>query len=412
MSSKMFSEHSDPIPLSGGHAKATDTVGMQEMFNRYARHMPQTSEDVPPTCGRKTIAIIGSTGFLGPYIVASLLRVHTESEIFCLNRSADGKQRTISALHDITDDMSAALPRLQFLVTDITQPSFGLDAVQIALIVSEVDELVFNAWDPNWSKPLEYFEPFLKAVRSTVDLCASAPRQPRITFVSSICAVGNLPLAHAAQPRVPEEVISNNHCAMPHGYGESKCVAEQLLAKAHEVSGLRINIVRAGQIGGPSRSRARTWPRQGWVYSILKASKKLQCFPTHVQPLDWIPVDSFADGIANSTKTSPELETLQVFNMVHPEPASWHVLYDTLSSRFGLSMQTTSLSDWLDRLDTRDLKLHSFLRAMGNGREYNMPFSNERALRVLPPVVPINEDLLAEWLMGWKLGPGDFKAKM
>ena len=345
--------------------------------------------------------------------MASLLEVYRESNIFCLNRSADGAQRTTAAVMGVLGDgKSTALHRLQFMVADITQPNFGLDAVQATVLASEVNELIFNAWDPNWSKPLAYFDPFLRAVRNAVDFCASAPGHPGITFVSSICSVGNWPLVHPAQPTVPEEVMWDSRSAMPHGYGESKCVAEQLLAKSHEASGLRVNVVRAGQIGGPSKPRVKAWPRPGWIHSILQTSLKLGSFPMHVQPLDWIPVDSFAAGIVNSTKTSPSPGTLQVFNMVHPEPGPWKMLYDTLANRFGTPMETTSLSDWLDRLDQREFKLHGFLRATGNGREHNMSFRNANALQTLPEVVPLSEELLADWLRGWKLSATELKAKM
>ncbi|KAF9728523.1 thioester reductase domain-containing protein [Paraphaeosphaeria minitans] len=396
-----------------GRVEVTDFEGMQDLFARYADCLPPSKKEATPACGRKTIAIIGSTGFLGPYIVASLLKLHTESRVFCLNRSADGGQRTVSALeHATSSDISTGLPRLRFLVADVTKPDFGLDTEQAARLASEVDELVFNTWDTNWSKSLAHFEPFLRAVRNAIDFCTSASKRPRITFVSSICSVGDWPLVHPARPRVPEEAAWDNRSAMPHGYGESKCVAEQLLAKAQEASGLHVNIVRAGQIGGPSRSGLRMWPRQGWVYSILKASKRLGYFPMHIQALDWIPVDAFAEGIANSTNRLPKSKMVEVFNMFHPEPAPWNALYETLQRRFRLSLKTTSLSDWLDRVDGGKLKLHGFLRALGNGREYNMSFRNERAMEALPRVVPISEDLLAEWLQGWELGLHDLKAKI
>ena len=217
---------------------------------------------------------------------------------------------------------------------------------------------------------------------------------------------------HPKQPIVTEAVVWDSRSAMPHGYGESKCVAEQLLARAHEASGLSVNIVRAGQIGGPTKCRIKAWPQQGWIYSIIKTSLRLGYFPMHVQPLDWIPVDSFADGIIETTRLSPSLRTLHVFNMVHPKPGSWSMLYDTLASRFGYRVKTTSLSDWLDRLDKQKLKLHGFLRATGNGREHNMSFRNEKASQALPEVAPLSEDLLSEWLQGWQLGVSSFRAKI
>lgn len=62
----------------------------------------------------------------------------------------------------------------------------------------------------------------------SLQLYASATRI-RITFVSSICAVGNWPRERPTQPVIPEEIVRDSRSAMEHGYGESKCVAEQIL---------------------------------------------------------------------------------------------------------------------------------------------------------------------------------------
>jgi thioester reductase-like protein len=384
---------------------ATNTMEMQNLLARYADSLPQTSAstgEASSARGPKTVAIIGSTGFLGPYIVASLLKVHPESKIICLNRSADGMQRTISALHQAMDsDTSLDLSRLQFHVTDITRLEFGLDAEVNAILASEVDELIFNAWDTNWAKPLAPFEPFLRALRHAVDFCASASKRPRITFVSSICAVGDWAFAHPEQPLVPEEVLWDDHSVMKHGYGQSKRIAEQLLTKANEASGLRVNIVRAGQIGGPSHmSHVKAWPVAGWIYSIIRGSKKIGWFPAHVEPLDWIPVDALAEGIANSTKRYPTPD-VEVFNMVHPHPAPWNILYETVHHRFGLDVKTTSLPDWLRRMGAAKFRLYGFLSTFGDGREDNLAFCNDRALEVLPVVPSIDEQQLGEWMDGW-----------
>ncbi|KAJ6191700.1 hypothetical protein J3E72DRAFT_205469, partial [Bipolaris maydis] len=137
-------------------------------------------------------------------------------------------------------------------------------------------------------------------LRRVVDLLASAGGFTRITFISSICAVGDWPLRHPDRPIIPEEVVWDCDSAMPTGYGQSKCVAEQLLAKAHEIANVRVNILRAGQIGGPVSSKDCAWPRQGWLYSIIHLSKDWR-FPKHVQPLIGS-VDVLAHGIANCLK--------------------------------------------------------------------------------------------------------------
>jgi thioester reductase-like protein len=270
----------------------------------------------------KALAVIGSTGFLGPHIIASLLNAHKHSNIFCLNRSSDARQRTESALQQLGSDFSAQSPRLHFWVTDMTQPEFGLTSIQADILASQVDELIFNAWDPHWNKKLAYFDSFLGGIHNAIDFCASASKRPRITLISSIRAVGDWPLIHPRDPTIPEAVVQDNRSAMPNGYRESKCVAEQILVKAHEVSGTPVNIVRVGQVGGPSISSMGVWARQRWLYSILTASKRLCTFPTHVMRLDWTPVDVLAKGIASCTMRRPSFSDVEVFNAVHPDAAS------------------------------------------------------------------------------------------
>jgi hypothetical protein len=84
--------------------------------------------------------------------------------IFCLNRSSDARQRTELALQQLGSDFSAQSPRLHFWVTDMTQPEFGLTSIQAGILAFQVNELVFNAWDPHWNKKLAYFDPFLGGI--------------------------------------------------------------------------------------------------------------------------------------------------------------------------------------------------------------------------------------------------------
>jgi thioester reductase-like protein len=199
---------------------------------------------------------------------------------------------------------------------------------------------------------------------------------------------------------------------MENGYGKSKCVAEQILAKAHKISGVPVSIFRAGQIGGPSRLNMGSWPRQGWLCSIVISSKKFKVFPTHVTPLDWIPVDSLADGIASSTIRSSNPSDIEVFNTVHPNAATWDLFYKTLRYRFNFQAAEEGLQEWLARSNPKDLKLYGFLKAMEGGREYNFAVRNQNALEVLPSVPNITEDLLAKWLVNWNLKLGDLNAKL
>jgi thioester reductase-like protein len=69
--------------------------------------------------------VIGLSGFLGPYIVSSLLRKQDVSKILCVNRSEDGEDRTMATLNKLGCSDLADTKRLQFLVKDITTLGFG-----------------------------------------------------------------------------------------------------------------------------------------------------------------------------------------------------------------------------------------------------------------------------------------------
>lgn len=394
-------------------AKTTETARVQEVLDRYTDGLPRTNDrKVGLAYACKTIAIIGSTGFLGPYILAALLKANIGSHLVCLNRNDNDGQRTTSTLQRIMSLKPAELSRLRFLKADISQTNFGLDATQADMLAGEVDELVFSAWDPNWVKSLAHFDPFLKGIRNAIDFCVAANRRPRITFVSSICAVGDWPLVHPTQPKIPEDVVWDHRSAMPHGYGMSKCVAEQLLSKASEISGLAVNVVRVGQIGGPSDPCIGAWPRQGWLCSIIATSRAVGCFPDQVQPLDWIPVNHLADGIATCIKQQPSARSIQVFNMVHPQPVPWSMLYHTLRRQYNMAGDLVSLPQWLAHPAAKKAKLHGFLEATRGGREHNMSFSNERAVQVLPSVQPITQELLSDWLKSWGLQRTESRARL
>ena len=304
---------------------------------------------------------------------------------------------------------------MEFITTDITKPHLGLNEAHHKLILSEVDEMVFNAWNPNWGIPFKNFEPLLGALSSAIEISTASLRRPRITFISSTCSITMWPRQHPTQPLYPESPAWDEASTAENGYGKSKYQAEQLLARAHAKHGLRVAIVRAGNIGGPSRSPTgpTDWPVQGWLFVVIKTSQRLGHWPTHLNALDWIPVDTLAAGIANITATQPDDSEAKVYNMMHPDPAPWNVLYKTLTDKFGLVAEEMRLPVWLDLLDPVKFKLHAFLSGVGEGlEEESCAFENANALGVLPDVQRITGEQLEVWMQGWDLRLGEMKAKL
>lgn len=360
------------------------------------------------------IAILGSTGFLGPYLVAALLRMNDQSQILCLNRCIDGEERTVSVVKQLDPESLHYQGRLSFFTTDITKPLLGLDCVLYQILASEFDEIIFNAWSTSWSVPLEHFEPLLCALRSVIHICTTSPRKPRLIFISSISALGNWSKLHPTQPMLPEEPAWDKASATRDGYGQSKQIAEQMIAQAHDERQIRAAIVRAGLIGGPSSTQPRSlsWPIQGSVYVLIKTSQKMGKWPAQINALDWIPVDALAEGIGGITTRTPSDKEVLVYNMMHPKPAPSILLYRTLKKNFGLIAEPASLPEWLENLNPKS-KLHAFLDQAGMGREQEgMVFHNQNALSLLPKVERITEQQLTIWLDGWDLKLEKIKHKL
>ena len=109
------------------------------------------------------------------------------------------------------------------------------------------------------------------------------------------------------------------------GYGESKHVAERILAAAHARSGVPISVLRVGQIAGSTLRAIASWPAQEWAPALVQTSKALRVVPGGggvLPPVDWIPVNKvaaivveilLADHRGSGSGTG-------FYNLVHPRP--------------------------------------------------------------------------------------------
>jgi hypothetical protein len=127
---------------------------------------------------------------------------------------------------------------------------------------------------------------------------------------------------------------------------------------------------------------------------MIKTSEKLGYWPTHVNALDWIPVDALAEGITNITAIEPTDSAVQVYNMKHPHPGPWSLLLKILRGRFGLSVQEISLPKWLDMVNLKKFKLYAFLQSAKERREHTVAYEDRDALELLPKVKVIDEEQL------------------
>lgn len=93
-----------------------------------------------------TIALTGSTGNFGSYLLHLLLANEQVKKVYCLNRSDDARSRQLR--QNATRGLSTrfADKNVVFLRVDIGAINWGLDDESMEEFLDEVDVVIHNAW--------------------------------------------------------------------------------------------------------------------------------------------------------------------------------------------------------------------------------------------------------------------------
>jgi thioester reductase-like protein len=134
--------------------------------------------------------------------------------------------------------------------------------------VTFTDRLEDNQWQVDFNLSLSSFTPHISGTLNLITLSATSSNAPPIIFTSSIGTLGNWNTKHAGD-KVPETELDDPSIPIPQGYSESKWIAERLLEKAREKSGVSSAVCRVGQIAGPVEKRkGGAWNKQEWLPSV------------------------------------------------------------------------------------------------------------------------------------------------
>jgi thioester reductase-like protein len=232
----------------------------------------------------------------------------------------------------------------------------------------------------NWS--LSSFEPQLAGMVNLINLSHASALAARITLTSSVASTD---LTNSSVT-IKEEVAPDLGLASSDfGYGTSKLIAEMLLARAAEQSGVHATIVRVGQIAGPvRRGKKGMWPMREWFPTLLATSRHLGMLPSGLgvmEAIDWVPVDVLADvllelaGLADGAKVKvnghakvnglngveqhhPTAGSVQVFHAINPHTIPWQTLAGSVVKYIGppaangKPLSAISLREWVVALRT------------------------------------------------------------
>ncbi|KAI9742808.1 MAG: hypothetical protein M1818_003537 [Claussenomyces sp. TS43310] len=346
---------------NASNGEAIRVARMEAMLEKMVKDLPRNVEGSPVAADEPlTVLLTGSTGSLGSYCLETMLRDPKVKKIYCLNRSADAREKFYSRIEDSV--LKSHQSKAEFFQSSFGAPALGLAPEVYDRALAEVDVIIHNAWKVNFNHSLESFEEdHLRGLRNLIDLSLHSPRQPSLNFVSSVSTMGNWGALYPNQ-LVPERPTSDDEwrAALPMGYGESKLVGERMLRSATQ-AGIRGNVLRVGQISGPvKRGKVGVWNHQEWFPSLVKSTKSLKAVPSDLGSanlIDWIPVDFLADVIVDlvhSTASAPA-GNLNVFNLVNPQRVGFETLVPTIAQALATDeTKVIPLGEWLGRLEELD----------------------------------------------------------
>ncbi|ETS77286.1 hypothetical protein PFICI_11160 [Pestalotiopsis fici W106-1] len=395
------------LPLED--AQAQKILDIDNAVARHTSGLPSRLAKQSNSGKISTVAIIGSTGYLGSYTVAALLKDVDIAKVYCLNRSVNAKEKQNAALVALDGALEPFLNKLTYLKVELGKPLLGLSQDQYDLVANEVDAIVYNSWRLDFGIAIRSFEPFLRAARDLVDLSISSKGKLRIIFISSLSSVENL----ANETFIPEAPVEDARAALNTGYAQSKLAAERILITANRQTGVPVSIVRVGQVGGPSKASTGVWADQQWISAIVRSAKNLGSFPGTVVPIDWIPVDTVAAMLRGFMIADGQAD-VQVFNVCSDKPQPWSLLVDIVRETFGIT-QIVPLRDWVSQLESIDspssedasrlpaLKMLDWYRTLGDGTD-TINIATSRAREISKVEIPaIDKEVLTSWLKGWNL---------
>jgi thioester reductase-like protein len=273
------------------------------------------------------VLLTGSTGGLGSYLLASLLRNENVKAVYAFNRSSRtgtmaGRQRATFEDRGL-DTTLLESEKLIYVESDAAQPKLGIDDNLYEELRESVTVIIHNAWRLDFNLSLSSFEPNVRGTRNLIDLALSSKMssKPRFLFTSSISSAQGW---DKTKGPFPEEVQYDASVAAGVGYGASKYVCERVLVN----SGLPASSFRIGQVTGGAPRGA--WSTTDWVPIIVKSSVTIGALPEASGVTSWLPPHAVSDAMLDVAFA--EEEPPIAVNLIHPRPVEWVSLMKPISS--------------------------------------------------------------------------------
>lgn len=326
-----------PIEVSNRGRKETSIDGMLADAILPADIVPACSQDVLPP----DVLLTGSTGFVGAYLLRSLLR-DTPAVVYCMVRpnGTEGTARVRSNLaqYGIWEEHFAS--RIRCVYGDLTQPLLGMSSRDFSNTASSIGTIYHAAAAVDWVRPYEDLRHVnVFGTRELLRLACTGPPKS-FHFLSSLAVCYS---TGASGDALESDDSLTNLRGLRLGYAQSKCVAESLVRQAAE-RGSRATVARPTLVSGDSTSGISN--ADDLLSRFLRGCIEMGAAPDLDWAMDCVPVDHVADAMVQLVRNGVPGG---VYHLVNPKLRYWRECVLWMCLR-GYPLELIPYRDWTVRL--------------------------------------------------------------
>jgi thioester reductase-like protein len=294
------------------------------------------------------VLLTGGTGFIGPFLMKSLLE-QTRAKIYVLVRSSDedqGKQRLRAAMESMGPCGARLMQTFEARVIpicgDLGQPKLGLTQDVWDFLANEMDTVFHNGATVNYLFNYDRMRDANVLGTNEVLRLAFEGRPKDLNYVSTTFVFG-----WAVKSVLYETDMNQNMELLDFGYSQSKWVAEQLVADAR-AQGLPVRIFRPALVS-PSVT--------GGGNNFDIAVRLVAFMVNHgigvdaLNQVSFVPADIVANNIV-AISTTPGTEN-KTYHVVRDDYANMLDITGLITQATGRQFEIFSISDFVPELIRR-----------------------------------------------------------
>ena len=298
------------------------------------------AEDTLALHRSRRIFLTGATGFLGAFLLDSLL-LRTHATVYCLVRSPERG----NAMSSIRENLrryglwrAGRERRIVPVAGNLGEPLLGVGEEKFEGLTREVDVVIHAAARVNLIYDYDALKPAnVNGTRDVLRLACRNKTKP-LHFVSTNGIFP--PGGHRCEEDADLDVLAGSR---DDGYGQTKWVAEKLVRQAAE-RGLPVSVYRPGNISGHSISGVSN-PRD-FLGAVIAESLRIGAAPRiEGWRVEMTPVDFVSGAICHLAN---ERESAgRTFHLAEPDPVSADEVFGWFGE-MGYSLEQLDYPDWLE----------------------------------------------------------------